>query len=212
MELNQFVSQNRKGSLLGNVLFERYFEDERWVSDPISEENRARFNKVSAVVREFAEPYGLDWIQLTALAYQESRFDQDTVSHAGAVGVMQIRPETARDMGIEDVSGLRDNVRAGVTYIAFIRDRYFMAEEIPEDARMDFVFAAYNAGPRKILQAREQARETGRDPNEWFGNVEYAALRTISREPVRYVANINKYTTALRLSMERIEASTNSKR
>jgi len=202
-DLNAFVAKNRKGSLLGNVLFERYFEDERWVTDPVSPENQQRFDEVRAVLEELCPQYGFDWQQLAAMAYQESGFDQSKKSHAGAVGVMQVRPSTARDMGFDDISTLRENMHAGVKYLAFVRDRYFSGAEISHESRMDFVFGAYNAGPRKIREAREHAEQAGRDPNLWFGNVEYSVLRTISREPVRYVANINKYYTALRLSMDR---------
>jgi hypothetical protein len=62
-----------------------------------------------------------------------------------------------------------------------------------------FTFAAYNAGPGNIRKARERAVSMGLDPNVWFGQVEVAAGRTISREPVVYVRNILKYYTSYKI-------------
>ncbi len=57
-------------------------------------------------------------------------------------------------------------------------------------------FAAYNAGPGKIAKAQQKAVQMGLDPNRWFGELEIAAAKTISREPVLYVRNIYKYYVA----------------
>jgi membrane-bound lytic murein transglycosylase MltF len=62
-----------------------------------------------------------------------------------------------------------------------------------------FSFAAYNAGPGSVARARRQAVELGLDPDVWFDNVEIAAAKTISREPVVYVRNIYKYYLAYKL-------------
>ncbi len=97
--------------------------------------------------------YGFDRYKIAALAYQESRFEQNTRSRAGAVGVMQIKPTTAADsnIGISDVEkNVENHIHAGVKYLAFIRDRYFNDPQISAVDRVDFSLAAYNAGPARI--------------------------------------------------------------
>jgi membrane-bound lytic murein transglycosylase MltF len=65
-----------------------------------------------------------------------------------------------------------------------------------------FTFASYNAGPARVRQLRQEARQRGLDPNIWFGNVEYIAAEKVGAETVTYVSNIYKYYIAYRLVME----------
>jgi membrane-bound lytic murein transglycosylase MltF len=136
-----------------------------------------------------------------AQAYQESGLDQSKRSPEGAIGVMQILPATAadRNVAIDDIHLLEPNIHAGVKYLRFLRDRYFDEPGIADLDRLLFAFAAYNAGPRNVARARTRATRSGFDPDIWFNNVEIAAGRAISREPVTYVRNIYKYYVAYRL-------------
>jgi membrane-bound lytic murein transglycosylase MltF len=68
-----------------------------------------------------------------------------------------------------------------------------------------FAFAAYNAGPGRVKQLRQEAQRTGLDPNVWFTNVERIASKRIGRETVTYVSNIYKYSVAYRLSIEELQ-------
>jgi membrane-bound lytic murein transglycosylase MltF len=193
--VNRFLRSHRKGTLVGNVLLTRYLGEPDWIDDALSGGGSARYEPVIAAIRRYAREYDFDWRMIAAQAYQESRFDQRKVSRAGAVGVMQVLPTTAADpnVGIEGIDQLDANVHAGVKYLRFLRDRYFDAPEIAPLDRVLFSLAAYNAGPRAIARARKRASGMGFDPNRWFGHVEVAAARTISREPVTYVRNIYKY-------------------
>jgi membrane-bound lytic murein transglycosylase MltF len=142
-----------------------------------------------------------------AMAYQESGLDNSKKSRSGAVGIMQVRPQTARDknVGIENVQVLENNIHAGVKYLAFLRDRYFNDEAIRQRDRVRLALASYNAGPAKIRRARELAQEKGLNPNRWFRNVELATLQSVGREPVRYVSNINKYYVTYQLAEEKTD-------
>jgi membrane-bound lytic murein transglycosylase MltF len=136
-----------------------------------------------------------------AIGYQESQLDQSKRSRAGAVGVMQIKPSTAADtnVGITGVDQLENNIHAAAKYLAFLRDRYFSNPEIDDFNRDFLTLAAYNAGPARVRQLRNEAEVDGLDPNVWFGEVEQVAARRIGRETVRYVSNIAKYEFAYRL-------------
>jgi membrane-bound lytic murein transglycosylase MltF len=198
--LNDFVSKHRQGTLLGNILLKRYYKNTKWIQNPLGQSDMEKFEKLSDLFKKYGQKYNFDWLKIAALAYQESGFDQKAKSPAGAVGIMQILPSTAAtpNVNIPDVSKLENNVHAGVKYLSFLRQRYFSDPKISPPARMDFTFAAYNAGPARVRSLRQQARESGVDPNKWFFNVEYVALRVVGRETVRYVDNINKYYIAFK--------------
>lgn len=202
--LNAFVRGHKKGSLLGNILFKRYYGASKWIRNPLSADERAKLDRHLELFQKYAAEFGFDWLALAAQAYQESGIDQSKVSSAGAVGVMQIKPSTAADkwVGVEDVHLLENNIHAGTKYLAFLRDRYFDDPEIEPAAQVDFAWAAYNAGPARVRRLRLEAQERGLDANRWFQNVEKIAAEEIGRETVDYVANINKYYLAYRLQYE----------
>jgi membrane-bound lytic murein transglycosylase MltF len=142
---------------------------------------------------------------VTAQAYQESGLDHSVRSPAGAIGVMQLLPSTARDknVGIPDIDVLENNIHAGVKYLRFIMDRYYKDAPMDEVDRHLFAFASYNAGPARVAGLRKKAEQMGLDPNKWRGHVEVVAAREIGRETVTYVANILKYYLAYRMVEQR---------
>ena len=204
--IDDFLVKHRKGTLMGNILFKKYLRSTRWVERSLSQESTRRFEETVALFHKYAEVYDFDWLMLVALAYQESRLEQDLRSGAGAVGVMQILPSTAADpqVGVADIHLLENNIEAGTKYLRFLRSRYFDDPELDEANKTYFTFAAYNAGPRRITQLRQEAAREGLDPNVWFDNVEVVAARRIGRETVQYVSNISKYHLAYsRIAEER---------
>lgn len=200
-DVNAFVAGHKRGTLLGNVIFKRYYADTKWIDNPADEAQRAKLDRMISLLQKYAQKYDFPWLAIAAQGYQESGLDQSKRSAAGAIGVMQLLPSTAADknVGIPAIDKLENNIHAGVKYLGFLRDRYFDSPDIAPDAQVDFAWAAYNAGPARIAQLRERARERGLDPNRWFFNVERIAAEAIGRETVDYVANINKYYVAYRL-------------
>jgi len=196
--LNKFVHSHRQGTLIGNILLKRYFENTRWVRNPLKESEVKKLNNLRSTFQKYARQYGFDWLKITALAYQESGLDQNARSPRGAVGIMQILPSTAAgaQVGIADITKVDNNIHAGVKYLAFLRDRYFSDPEIKPVERVAFTMAAYNAGPARIIQLRQRAAKDGLDPNRWFHNVEYVSRRVVGRETDQYVANIHMYYIA----------------
>lgn len=199
--LNSFLKSHRKGTTLGNVLFKRYYENTRWIANPLSDTAQEKLEKYNALFQRYADEYDFDWLLIAALAFQESRLNPNKKSHRGAVGIMQVKPSTARDknIGIRNVSKLENNIHAGVKYLAFLRDRYFTTPEIKRAASIHFSLAAYNAGPARVREMRAKAKKMGLDPNVWFRNVERAAQQMIGSETTRYVANVYKYYLAYTL-------------
>ncbi len=201
-EVNAFIRPNRKGTLLGNMLFKRYLKNTKWVEHALSSSEMAKFRATIDLFRKYGDQYDFDHLMLAALAYQESRLDQSVRSSAGAVGVMQLLPTTAADpnVGIPNVEILENNIHAGAKYLRFVKDRYFAGEDMDEVEQTLFTFASYNAGPARVRGLRRKAEASGLDPNVWFDNVEVIAAHEIGRETVQYVSNIYKYYIAYRLS------------
>lgn len=193
--LNNFLKSHRKGTLLGNIYFNRYYKDNRWMENPLGPRGIRKMHKYESLFRKYATRYGFDWKLVMATAYQESRLDHSERSAAGAVGIMQVLPSTARSrrVGIKNVHDLESNVHAGVKYLAFLRDHYFDDRDIRPRDRVRLTLAAYNAGPGNIAKSRRVAENMGLNPNRWFRNVEFGALKVIGQETVKYVSNINKY-------------------
>ncbi len=202
--LNRFLKKHRKGTLLGNIYFNRYYKDNPWIKNPLRAEEEKKLKKVKPLFKKYAAQYGFDWRFIMAVAYQESGLDHDKKNPSGAVGIMQVRPETAEDrhVGIDKVHVLENNIHAGVKYLAFLRDRYYRSPEISPRDQVRLTIASYNAGPAKIRQARSLAEEMKLDSNRWFRHVELATLSLVGQETVRYVSNINKYYNIYRLYLE----------
>lgn len=194
--LNHFVADHKKGTLLGNILFKRYFVDTKWCKDALKPADRDRIGRLASDFKRFASKYDFDWMLMAAQGYQESQLDQDKRSSVGAIGVMQVLPSTGKQMDCGSIDNASNNIHAGIKYMAWLRENYFSDADLMPGPRVDFTLAAYNAGPGRIRQLREKAKSEGLDPNLWFDNVEQIAMQEIGIETVRYVRNINKYYVA----------------
>ena len=203
--INSFLKTTKKGTKLGNIVFRKYLQENKWARNALSPEAVERYQSVVALFKKYADQYDFDYLMTEALAYQESQLDHGKRSPAGAVGIMQLLPETAagKNVGIPNIENLEDNVHAGHKYLRFIQDRYFNEPEIDNLNKHLLTFAAYNAGPKKILDLREEAKSRGLDPNVWFKNVEVVVAEKVGRETVQYVGNIYKYYIAYKLSQQK---------
>lgn len=129
--------------------------------------------------RKYAAEIGWDWRQLAAIGYVESKFNPKANSWAGARGVMQIMPSTAKTYGIADrIDNPDANIYAAAKALADIDKS--LAKSVADPAeRRKFVIAAYNSGIGHIFDAIALAGKYGRNPAVWYGNVrEMALLKT----------------------------------
>ncbi len=205
--VNRFLENTKKGTEFGNVVFKKYLQENKWARNALSPEAVKRYQSTVELFKKYAGQYEFDYLMTEALAFQESQLDQSKRSPAGAVGVMQLLPKTAADknVGIPNIENLEDNIHAGHKYLRFIQDRYFSDPGIDNLNRHLLTFAAYNAGPKNILDLKDEAKRRGLDANVWFKNVEIVTAEKIGRETVQYVSNIYKYYIAYKLSQEKVE-------
>jgi membrane-bound lytic murein transglycosylase F len=188
-----------------NITRRKYFQKPRRVRS-LATGRSARTGTISPyddLFRQYSEQYDFDWMLIVSQSYQESRFDASVVSFAGAVGLMQVLPGTAREMGFESPADPHQGVHAGVKYL---RHLYGRLDDVPDATdRLRFSLAAYNAGYGHLSDARRLAAEQGANPNIWYGGVadimpllarreyhsrvRYGYCRCM--EPVRYVRFID---------------------
>jgi membrane-bound lytic murein transglycosylase F len=205
--LDRFIKAQYKG-LVYNVLYKKYFTNPRQVrslaAGRLGGDNGEGLSPYDEIIRKYADQYGFDWRLITAQMYQESRFDPAAKSFAGAEGLLQVMPRTARFMGFGDISRPEEGIHAGVKYLQWVRDRF--EPTLPFNERMWFTLAAYNAGHGHVQDARRLARQKGWDGDRWFDHTEKAML-LLSKdryakksrygyvrgiEPVSYVRNIRR--------------------
>ena len=115
-----------------------------------------------------ARKVGWDWRLLAAQCYQESCFDPQARSWAGACGLMQIMPSTADHLGLSrsQIYDPEQNIAAAVRYIAELEQSFSDIRDRME--RIKFVLAAYNGGGFHIRDAMALARSHGKNEYRWY--------------------------------------------
>jgi soluble lytic murein transglycosylase len=95
-----------------------------------------------AFIERLAREYGVSADLIKAVAVVESALDPHAVSRKGAMGLMQLMPDTARDQGVRDAFDPLENLRGGTRYLSGLLRRF--------DDDLDLALAAYNAGPEAV--------------------------------------------------------------
>jgi len=162
------------------TIYDRYFENTKGFKKRINSEyfslTGGKISKYDDEIKKNALKLNLDWRLLASIIYQESQFKPNTTSWAGASGLMQLMPATAKRFGVEDLSNAHENLEAGVKYLKWL-EKYW-GKKIPNATeRIKFVLASYNIGPGHIVDARSLAEKYNADPNTWYGNVETYLLK-----------------------------------
>ena len=145
---------------------------------------RAEGDPFDLIVRPLAEDAGFDWRLIVAQMYQESGFEPDRVSFAGAEGLLQVLPRTARDLGVDADKLARPEVgiAGGIGYLSWTRQRF---PDLPVGEQLWFALGAYNAGVGHVRDGQRLARRLGLDGSLWFDNVELAMLKLAEPEFAR---------------------------
>jgi len=171
--LNEFIKREYRG-VTYNLLHAKYFEQSKQTP---SEDQLVKVDSLSPYDEEakhYSTKYGFDWRLIIALMFQESRFNPNANSYAGAKGVMQLTKETAKLMGLKDTKNVEKSIDAGVRYLNYLRGKF--DNSIILHDRMWFAVAAYNSGYTRLKRARKLAEKMGLDKDKWFKNVELAML------------------------------------
>lgn len=216
--LNQFLykhfrfsnDKNKpKRSTFLNVLRKKYFQEGPHLAEYYNPDwqyqNVGIISPYDDLIKSVADSMDLDWLMLAAIASQESKFNPNSKSWAGAVGLMQIMPEFS-EQEYQNLYIPEINVREGARIIKEHLKHYSYLDSLNQWA---FALATYNSGMGHIADARRLAIDQNKNPNEWE-NVSSALLKLMQRkyyqdarygfargiETVQYVNEIlNRYKT-----------------
>jgi membrane-bound lytic murein transglycosylase F len=174
-KINLWLEQIKKDGTLF-ILHEKYFNNPRF-SVALTESDYTSWNSVKlspydAQLKKGAAQLGWDWRLLASLMFQESRFDPHVKSWAGAIGLMQIMPETGSFFGVNNLWDPQQNIDAGVQFLKFL-DSFWKKTVPDQNERMKFVLASYNVGLSHVIDAQRLANKYGMKIDVWDGNVEY---------------------------------------
>ena len=164
------------------VIYKKYFTNryafKKRVSSEYFSNTGGGISKFDDLIKKYSELVGWDWRLGSSLVYQESHFNPNTKSWAGAVGLMQLMPNTAKQVGITNLKNPEQNIKGGFKYLAYL-DKLWKETITDSTERIKFVLASYNIGPGHITDARNLTEKYKGDPNIWFDNVEvYLKLKS----------------------------------
>lgn len=178
--------------------------------------NRRITKRLPGFIDKFTEAElttGMPADLLAALAYQESHWDPSAISPTGVRGIMMLTRNTAESLGVMNRLDPAAAIDGGARYLADRHRR--LPETIPEPDRTFLALASYNIGRGHLLDARQLARDLGKNPDSWDDMKEVLPLKADKRyypstrygyargyEPVHYVQRIRNYRDVISSAFE----------
>jgi len=197
--INDFLKTHRQGTAFGRQLVDEYVNSPHMLKQAVSQESMKRFEHFAQIFRKYSDQYSMDYLLMMAEGYQESGLNQQVTSRVGAIGVMQVMPDTGQQMKVGDIHHEDANIHAGVKYFNTTMNELYGNEPMDDLNKVLFTLASYNCGPMRVKALRAEAAQKGLDPNVWINNVEFIAAARVGLETVEYVSNIYKYYVAYKL-------------
>ncbi len=194
------------------VIYNKYFKSSKTqrlrASSDFSSINQGRISPYDELIIEGAKELEIDWLLLASIIFQESKFDPEVESWAGAKGLMQLTNIVIEEYDVDDVFDPEDNIRAGVQHLAWLMD-YWAGEFESTEEQIKFTLAAYNVGQGHVRDAMRLAEKYDEDSHDWEVIAKYLLLKSQSEyyndevvqfgycrgtEPVNYIKQImNRY-------------------
>lgn len=167
--LSTWIDSEENEGLL-NRLYQKYFIDrqgyrERVDSGYLTGETGV-LSDYDDLFKQYASDLGWDWRLLAAQAYQESRFKPRAQSWAGATGLLQLMPPTAREFGVTDMYDPDQNVAGATRFLRWLENYWDDKVDDPAE-RLKFVLASYNTGHGHVEDARRLTAKNGGDDTVW---------------------------------------------
>ena len=175
--INSWIDEEKKSSDY-YVIYNKYFENKRSFKRRAKSEfyslNKNQISAYDRLIKVYAQELGWDWRLLASLVYQESQFEPNDSSWAGAKGLMQIMPSTAQELGIKDRGDPKESLRGGTAYLEQLTTNFEQVRDSVQ--RIKFAMAAYNCGYQHVKDAQSLAEIRGLDKYTWDDNVDKMIL------------------------------------
>jgi membrane-bound lytic murein transglycosylase F len=177
--IDQWLATSKRSGLF-QTLYDKYFNNPRFsiimASSDYSSLTGGKLSPYDQQIKEGAKTLGWDWRLVASIVYQESNFNPKVESWAGAIGLMQVMPETGAFLHAGDLWDPNQNIKAGIGFLKFLDDYWAKTVTDPKE-RLKFVLASYNVGASHVIDAQKLARKNGRNANTWNDSVEYFLLQ-----------------------------------
>ncbi|MCK4815240.1 transporter substrate-binding domain-containing protein, partial [bacterium] len=164
--VNRWIKKIRRNGSL-DAIYKKYYRQNRIVAERMKVKyqslSRGTISPYDTLIKSGADRIGWDWRLLVSLMYQESRFKQTARSWAGALGLMQLMPSTARHLGVRDPFNPRQNIEGGIRHLVYL-NKVWRTEIKDDRERTKFVLASYNAGLGHIQDAQRLAEKYKKSP------------------------------------------------
>lgn len=182
-ELNRWIAEKKNGALFDR-LYKKYFVDRRSYLERVESEyltsTTGKLCPYDPLLKQYAADLNWDWRLLASQTFQESRFNPDAHSWAGAVGLLQLMPKTAQQFGVRNLRDPEDNIQGAVKFLKWLNDHW--SSRIPDDGeRLKFVLASYNCGLGHVEDAQRLAEKYGGNPHAW-DDVSYWLLQKSTQQ------------------------------
>lgn len=144
----------------------------------VAEMEQYLISPYDAMFQDVGAEYGIDWLLLSAIARAESEFRFDAVSKSGAVGLMQVMPFVARNMGYEreQLFNAQISIEIAAQLLHENNKMLRLSSDFDKGERLNFILACYNAGYSRIADARRLARHHQENANAWGVVQKYLSL------------------------------------
>lgn len=190
--INQWIKQEQPKKTQAWLL-KRYFElSKNELTSFNFKFQNGRISQYDELFKVYAKDLDWDWRLLAAQGFAESRFDTTVVSWAGARGIMQIMPSTARAFGLgqDKIANPEANISTAVKILKVLNKS--LEKYVPDkNERIKFIIGAYNSGIAHVYDAIALAEKYGKNPKIWDGNVAEAIL--MKSKPEYYNDPVCKY-------------------
>jgi membrane-bound lytic murein transglycosylase F len=166
--LNVWLTEFKTTERYTNI-YNKYINNNRILVDLESEfysGNEGKISNYDDLLKKYSKEIGWDWRLLASLVYEESRFNPDAKSWAGAFGLMQLMPNIYANFSNDSVANIESQISAGVKYISFLY------ESIPKNVsdsidKVKMVLAGYNIGFGHIEDAIKLSEKYGKNSGDW---------------------------------------------
>ena len=176
-----------------NVIYNKYFKNKKYFRRRIKSNfyslNNQQISPYDGLIKKYSKVLNWDWRLVASQVYQESKFDPRVSSWAKASGLMQLMPNTAKELGVTNRSDPEQSIKGGTKYLKRIWKNF---EHIPDSIqRTKFAMASYNCGMGHVFDAQRLAEIEGLKKDVWDDHVETMVLKL--SKPEYYNHPIVKY-------------------
>ncbi|HWC75663.1 MAG TPA: lytic transglycosylase F, partial [Gemmatimonadales bacterium] len=130
--LNTFMGKYGLGTAFGGRIERQYLVNVSYAKSAASAQERKKFLALVALFRKYSDRYKMDFLLMAAQGYQESGLNQNARSPVGAIGVMQIMPETGKLLKVGDITKVEPNIHAGVKHMRSLMNTFFKDEPMDD--------------------------------------------------------------------------------